>query len=69
MTTLQELLDQEAELSNKGQGDSLQRKKILTAIVLMRDESYRPVCYGEDDCSTLMLSQCAWRMSCGGEVT
>lgn len=65
MITLQQLLDQEADLSNTGQGDSDQRKKILTAIVLMRDESYRPVCYGEDDCSTLMLSRCAWRMTCG----
>jgi hypothetical protein len=68
MITLQQLLDQEAELSNTGQRDSPERKKILTAIVLMRDESYRPVCYGEDDCSTLMLSQCAWRMTCGGAI-
>jgi hypothetical protein len=65
MTTLQQLLDQEAELSNAGQGGGEQRKQILTAIILMRDESHRPVCYGQDDCSTRVLSQCAWRMSCG----
>lgn len=24
-----------------------------------------PPCYGEDDCSTDVLSRCPWRMSCG----
>jgi hypothetical protein len=67
MTTLslQDLLNQEAKLSNAGKGDSVERQKILTTIRLMRDESYRPSCFGEDDCSTSMLSTCPWRMDCG----
>lgn len=65
MTTIQELLDREATLSNQGLGDSAERQQLLTAIRLMRDERYRPVCFGEDDCSTNMLSQCPWRMDCG----
>jgi len=65
MSTIQELLDKEAKLSNQGQGNSTERQQLLTAIRVMRDEQYRPVCFGEDDCSTSMLSQCPWRMDCG----
>lgn len=65
MSTIQELLDREATLSNKGLGASPERQQLLTTIRLMRDERYRPVCFGEDDCSTNMLSQCPWRMDCG----
>ena len=65
MSKLQELLDREAELSNTGKGDSIERKHIHTVIRLMRDESQRPECFGDDDCSTLMLSVCPWRIDCG----
>ena len=65
MSTIQELLDKEAKLSNCGLGNSPERQQLLTAIRVMRDEQYRPVCFGEDDCSTNMLSQCPWRMDCG----
>jgi hypothetical protein len=65
MSTIQELLDKEATLSNQGLGASQERQQLLTAIRLMRNEQYRPVCFGDDDCSTNMLSRCAWRMDCG----
>lgn len=64
MTHLQNLLDQEANLSNEGKSDSMERQQILTAIRLMRGES-PPICFGHDDCSTSILSQCPWRFDCG----
>lgn len=63
MTELQDLLNQEAKLSNAGKGDSDERQKILTVIRLKRGPA--PWCFGEDDCSTNMLSTCPWRMDCG----
>lgn len=65
MISIQDLLDEEAKLSNAGKKDSVERKEILALIRLKRDESYRPVCFGHDDCSTDMLSRCAWRNECG----
>lgn len=65
MTELQDLLNREAQLSNSGQGDCLERQQLLTMIRIKRDESNRPICFGEDDCSTNMLSRCPWRMDCG----
>lgn len=64
MTEMQELLNREAALSNEGKGDSEERQKILTVIRLKR-ESPPPFCFGEDDCSTHILSMCPWRMDCG----
>ena len=63
--TLQDMLNKEAQLSNAGKGDSQERQELLTMIRLARDENYRPWCFGEDDCSTQMLSTCPWRMDCG----
>ena len=63
--SIQDLLDKEAQLSNAGQGDCAERQEILTAIRLMRGQP-APVCFGEDDCSTSMLSTCPWRFDCGG---
>lgn len=65
MSTMQDLLNKEAKLSNAGKGDSSERQELLTMIRLKRNEQYRPVCFGEDDCSTQMLSTCPWRMDCG----
>lgn len=65
MSKMQDLLNKEARLSNAGKGDSAERQEILTLIRLQRDEAYRPSCFGEDDCSTQMLSTCPWRMDCG----
>lgn len=64
MTEIQKLLNKEAKLSNAGYGNSEERQQILTVIRLKR-EGPPPVCFGEDDCSTSMLSTCAWRMDCG----
>jgi hypothetical protein len=63
--TLQDMLNKEARLSNAGKGDCEERQQLLTMIRLTRDESNRPFCFGEDDCSTQMLSMCPWRMDCG----
>jgi hypothetical protein len=65
MTHLQNLLDQEARLSNEGKRDSEERQQILTAIRLIRDP-ISPSCFGHDDCSTMVLSRCPWRNECGG---
>jgi hypothetical protein len=62
---LQDLLDEEAELANTGRGDSSERQHLHTIIRLKRSEFAQPHCFGEDDCSTLMLSKCPWRMDCG----
>ena len=64
MSHIQELLDQEATLANTGKADSEERKQLHTAIRLMRIQP-APVCFGDDDCSTMMLSVCPWRMDCG----
>lgn len=65
MSEMQDLLNLEAMYANNGQGDSEDRLKIHTLIRLKRDNKNRPPCFGEDDCSTLMLSTCPWRMDCG----
>jgi hypothetical protein len=66
MSNLQDLLDQEAQLSNAGKGESDERQQLLTMIRLMRPGP-PPACFGEDDCSSTILSQCPWRMDCGAE--
>jgi hypothetical protein len=67
MSMLQDLLDQEARLSNDGKREGEERQQILTMIRLMRDETQRPDCFGHDDCSTWALIHCPWRNECGGE--
>lgn len=62
--TMQDWLNREAVLSNTGKGDSKERMEIHTLIRLTRG-SDQPGCFGHDDCSTLMLSTCPWRMDCG----
>jgi hypothetical protein len=66
MSTLQELLNKEAQLSNAGKGDSQERQDILKNIRIIRKNMHQPLCFGQDDCSTNMLSVCPWRMDCGG---
>lgn len=66
MSQLQDLLDQEARLSNEGQGNSDERKKLHTAIRLVRVAPH-PACFGDDDCSVSILSRCPWRIDCGPE--
>lgn len=65
MSTLQDLLNKEAQLSNDGKGDSPERLEIINIIRKKRDKLFMPLCFGQDDCSTNMLSKCPWRMDCG----
>jgi len=72
-TSVQVLLDTEAGISNaisnhKIQGKAATELKIIRATVIKQIECLRgpaPPCYGEDDCSTAILSTCPWRMTCG----
>jgi hypothetical protein len=57
MTEIQTLLDKEANLSNR-------RYHILQQIKAQRGTK-PPHCWGLDDCSTILLSQCPWRIDCG----
>ena len=66
MSDIQELLDREAALGNEGKGNSEECMKIHTLIRLKRIAP-PPVCFGDDDCSTMMLSRCPWRIDCGAE--
>ncbi len=65
MSTIQDLLNKEAQLSNSGEGDSPERMEIHKIIRMKRKNLHQPLCFGQDDCSTLMLSTCPWRMDCG----
>lgn len=65
MIEVQDLLDREAKLSNAGAGNSPERQELLTMIRLRRDDTKRPTCFGLDDCSTMLLMRCPWRMDCG----
>jgi hypothetical protein len=56
MTQVQELLDKEASLANRR--DLVHKQiKVLRGI-------HPPVCWGNDDCSTNIMSQCPWRIDC-----
>jgi len=61
---LQDLLDQEANFGNAGK--IFEQKKIHVMIKLKR-QSPAPSCWGEDDCSTMILMRCPWRIDCGTE--
>ena len=64
MSTIQELLDKEAELANTGHSKSEFRIIIHEEIKSLRGHD-APVCWGEDDCSTSILMRCPWRIDCG----
>jgi hypothetical protein len=59
-TPLQNLLNAEASLAN-------QRYDIHQKIIEMRGNE-PPVCWGQDDCSTSILSVCPWRIDCGDKT-
>lgn len=61
---IQDLLDEEAQLGNDKKYE--ERKPILVLIKLMRGPAPRP-CWGEDDCSTMILMTCPWRIDCSSE--
>jgi hypothetical protein len=56
MTEIQVLLDKEANLANR-------RSLVHKQIVILRGDQ-PPVCWGNDDCSTQILSTCPWRIDC-----
>lgn len=65
VSLIQTLLNAEATIANNNPDEYAKkvRKQIHIQIEALRGPA--PVCYGEDDCSTLMLSLCPWRMTCG----
>ena len=64
MTHVQELLNLQANLSNTGKKDSDEYRNVCITITELRGNE-PPPCWGDDDCSTLILSQCPWRIDCG----
>lgn len=72
-TVIQVLLGAEAGISNvmaqhSIQGDAATELTTVRATIHRQIECLRgpaPDCYGEDDCSTNILSMCPWRMTCG----
>lgn len=65
MSTIQELLNEEAKMSNNGMDKEHPFRKIILEEIRVRRGETQPGCFGEDDCSTNMLSRCPWRMDCG----
>ena len=63
MSRIQELLDKEAELSNRGQNNDF--RWIIHAEIKQLRGNDAPECWGEDDCSTNTLIRCPWRIDCG----
>ncbi len=61
--SIQMLLDSQAAFSNAGRHEENEAVKVL--IRHRTKDQQPPHCFGEDDCSTNMLSRCAWRIDCG----
>jgi hypothetical protein len=66
MNRIQELLNEEAKMSNKGMDKEHPFRKIILTEIRQLRGTVPPHCFGEDDCSTTILSQCPFRMDCGG---
>jgi len=62
MSHIQQLLDESVVQGR--QGDKQKQHELFEQIRKLRMNP-PPPCFGEDDCSTLMLSMCPWRMDCG----
>jgi hypothetical protein len=67
MSEIQQLLDAEDRLGNTGKANSPERLAILKQIVDLRGTDV-PHCHGHDDCSTMILIRCPWRIDCGPNV-
>ena len=65
MTEIQDLLDEEAKMSNNGMSKDHPFRKIILEEIRQRRGEPVPGCFGHDDCSTSVLSQCPFRMDCG----
>ena len=56
LSKIQRLLNKEAGLAN--------RRRVIQLEVEKLRGTEPPDCWGLDDCSTMQLSQCAWRDDC-----
>jgi hypothetical protein len=65
MTHIQELLNEEAKMSNNGMDKEHPFRKIILEEIRQLRGAEVPACFGHDDCSTTVLSQCPFRMDCG----
>jgi hypothetical protein len=63
--SMQDLLNQEAKMSNEGMTAEHPFRKIILEEIRSRRGAVAPVCWGQDDCSTAMLVRCPWRIDCG----
>lgn len=60
LKSLQDYLNEEAKMSL----DDPRLPELLLRIRELRGDK-TPPCFGYDDCSTMALSMCPWRMDCG----
>lgn len=60
--TLQDLLNMEVEQSNSGNRDNANHIRYVIRQLRPVDP---PVCFGDDDCSTSLLSRCPYSFDCG----
>ena len=64
-TTIQGLLDKDAQLGNDGLPASHPFRQIIHVELKQLRGEHAPSCWGEDDCSTSLLVRCPWRIDCG----
>lgn len=66
MSEIQRLLDESAKLQNEAYHNNTVAdvSELYNRIKELRGTTPMP-CWGEDDCSTKMLSTCPWRIDCG----
>ena len=62
---MQILLDVEAQLSNNLLNETKEQVKLIQQVVRNNRNKVCPTCFGQDDCSTQILSMCPWRFDCG----
>lgn len=65
MTRVQELLNQDARMSNEGIAKDNDLRIIVQEEIRGLRGHIPPPCWGEDDCSTDSLVRCPWRIDCG----
>ena len=60
---MQAMLDEQARLSNEGKKETAEYQAVIRFI---KDNRFHPapLCWGDDDCSTHILSMCPWRIDC-----
>ncbi len=60
---MQVMLDEQARLSNENKKET---PEYIAVIQFIKDKRMQPAprCWGEDDCSTHILSMCPWRIDC-----